>query len=365
MNRSQTLLEQLQQSGISRRGFMKFCATTASLMALPPAMVPAIAKALETAPRPSVIWLSFQECTGCTESLTRSHAPTIEGLIFDAISLDYHHTLQAAAGEAAEAARKAAMKEHRGRYLLVVDGSIPLGNPGFSTIAGVSNLDMLQETAADAAAIIAVGTCAAYGGLPHAAPNPTGAVSVADIVKNKPVVNVPGCPPIPVVITGVLAHFLTFGKLPELDQLGRPLAFYGNNIHDRCYRRPFYERGQFAETFDDEGAKKGWCLYKLGCKGPITYNACATTKWNNGTGFPIEAGHGCLGCSQPDFWDMGGFYKAIAEPTLDPRKAAAFGILGGAALGAASGLLGKNNRDKAHNTHEKVTVDDLHREVSS
>ena len=354
-----TLGEILRQQGVSRRGFLKFCATTASLMALPPSMVPAIAKALENARRPSVIWLSFQECTGCTESLTRSHAPTIEGLIFDAISLDYHHTLQAASGSAAEEAREIAMKENFGNYLLVVDGSIPTANAGYSTIAGVSNLEMLKEVARGAAAIIAVGTCAAYGGLPHARPNPTGAVAVSDVITGKPVVNVPGCPPIPVVITGVLAHFLTFGKLPKLDGLGRPMAFYGNNIHDRCYRRPFYERGQFAETFDDEGARKGWCLYKLGCKGPVTYNACATTKWNNGTSFPIESGHGCLGCSQPDFWDMGGFYHALSEPMGISGGAIAGGVIGGAVLGAASSLLNRNKKAAAHARHEKVTVDDL------
>ena len=354
-----TLGELLRQQGVSRRGFLKFCATTASLMALPPSMVPAIAKALENARRPSVIWLSFQECTGCTESLTRSHAPTIEGLIFDAISLDYHHTLQAASGSAAEEAREIAVKENFGNYLLVVDGSIPTANAGYSTIAGVSNLEMLKEVARGAAAIITVGTCAAYGGLPHASPNPTGAVPVSEVVTDKPLVNVPGCPPIPVVITGVLAHFLTFGKLPELDGLGRPLAFYGNNIHDRCYRRPFYERGQFAETFDDEGARKGWCLYKLGCKGPVTYNACATTKWNNGTSFPIESGHGCLGCSQPDFWDMGGFYHALSEPMGISGSTIAGGVIGGAALGAASGLLNRKKKADAHTRHEKVTVDDL------
>jgi len=365
MNKDLTLSELLEQQGVSRRGFLKFCAATASLMALPPSMVPAIASALEKARRPSVIWLSFQECTGCTESLTRSHAPTVEGLIFDAISLDYHHTLQAAAGSAAEAARMAAMQENHGKYLLVVDGSIPLGNAGFSTIAGVSNLDMLKEVAAGAAAIIAVGTCASYGGLPHAKPNPTGAVSVSDIIKDKAIVNVPGCPPIPVVITGVLTHFLTFGKLPELDDLGRPMAFYGNNIHDRCYRRPFYERGQFAETFDDEGAKKGWCLYKLGCKGPVTYNACATTKWNDGTSFPIESGHGCLGCSQPEFWDMGGFYKALSEPVMDTGQGAAIGLAGGAAVGAAVGVLNKAKQRKAHQSHEIVSVDDLEAEDKS
>ena len=134
------------------------------------------------------------------------------------------------------------------------------------------------------------------------------------LIKDKPIINVPGCPPIPAVITGVLVQYLTFG-LPELDHLGRPMAFYGNSIHDRCYRRPFYDKGLFAQSFDDEGAKKGWCLYKLGCKGPTTYNACATTKWNDGTSFPIESGHPCLGCSEPNFWDAGSFYKALSAPT--------------------------------------------------
>ena len=118
----ETVGDALRRQGVSRRGFLKFCATTASLMALPPAMVPRIAKALETARRPSVIWMSFQECTGCTESLTRSHAPTVEGLIFDAISLDYHHTLQVASGHGAEEAREEAQKENFGNYVLVVDG---------------------------------------------------------------------------------------------------------------------------------------------------------------------------------------------------------------------------------------------------
>lgn len=359
MSEDKSLFDILREQGVSRRGFMKYCAAAASMMALPPAMVPRIAAALEQARRPSVIWLSFQECTGCTESLTRSYSPTIESLIFDAISLDYHHTLQAASGDAAEAAREAAMEENRGNYLLVVDGSIPLANPGYSTIAGVSNLDMLTQTAADAKALIAVGTCAAFGGLPKADPNPTGAVSVSDIIDDKPIINVPGCPPIPMVISGVLLHYLTFGSIPELDELGRPKVFYGNDIHDRCYRRPFYERGQFAESFDDEGAKKGWCLYKLGCKGPVTHNACAVTKWNNGTSFPIESGHGCLGCSEPDFWDMGGFYKPLSTPTIDLDRVAGIALAGGAAVGAAAGAVSASRKRAAVQAHRKVTVDDL------
>jgi hydrogenase small subunit len=359
MANSKTLGESLRRHGVSRRGFLKFCSATASLMALPPTMVPAIAAALEKAQRPSVIWLSFQECTGCTESLTRSHAPTVEGLIFDHISLDYHHTLQVASGDGAEEAREAAMHANEGKYLLVVDGSIPLDNPGYSTIAGISNLQMLEESAKGAAAIIAVGTCAAFGGLPKADPNPTGAVSVSKIIKDKPVINVSGCPPIPTVITGVLAHFLTFGSIPELDQYGRPKVFYGQSIHDRCYRRPFYDKGLFAETFDDEGAKAGWCLYKLGCKGPMTYNACATAKWNQGTSWPVESGHGCLGCSEPDFWDAGGFYNALSIPTSDVSQTVAFGAAAGIALGAAAAGLNYKAKQDAAKNHATVTIDDL------
>lgn len=346
-----TLGEMLQSRGVSRRAFLKFCSAITSLMALPPAAAQQMAAGLAGARRPSVIYLSFQECTGCTESLTRSHSPTLEGLIFDLISLDYHHTLQAAAGEAAERARLQAMEENSGNYLVLVDGAIPLGNPGYSTIAGQSNVDMLTETVAGAAAVVAVGTCASFGGLPKAAPNPTGAVAVGDLVTDKPVINVSGCPPIPVVITGVLAQYLTFG-LPELDVHGRPIAFYGQNIHDRCYRRPFYDRGQFAETFDDEGAKQGWCLYHLGCKGPVTYNACATLKWNEGTSFPIESGHPCLGCSEPDFWDRGGFYKPLAATSWGSWGGIAAAAAAGAAVGAASAMAARSKQKKAREASE-------------
>jgi hydrogenase small subunit len=333
--------------GVSRRGFMKFCATTASLMALPPTLIPTIAEALEKARRPSVIWLPFQECTGCTESLTRSNTPTLESLVFDAISLDYHETLQAAAGHAAEEARETAMQANWGNYLLAVDGSIPLGNPGYSTIGGVSNVDLLKKVAAGAKAIVAIGTCASFGGLPQARPNPTGAVGVSELIKDKPIINISGCPPIPSAITGVLAQYLVFGQLPEMDALGRPKAFFGQTIHDRCYRRPFYERGQFAETFDDEGAKRGWCLFKLGCKGPVTYNACPTVKWNLGTGFPIEAGHGCIGCSEPRFWDAGGFYEPLSTTRWGSWKTVGAAAAAGAAIGAAAALAARARRSGA------------------
>jgi len=352
------LIDYLRLQGISRRGFLKFCAAMTSAMALPPAMIPRVAAALEQARRPSVIWLPFQECTGCTESLTRAHGATLEQLIFEAISLDYQHTLQAAAGAAAEAARQEAMEANFGQYLLVVDGSVPLGNPGFCTIGGRSSVDLLTQAAKGAKAVIAVGTCASFGGIPMANPNPTQAVAVSDIIRDKPIVNVSGCPPIPVVITAVLTQLLTFGTLPELDFLGRPKVFYGESIHDRCYRRPFYERGQFAESFDDEGARKGWCLYKLGCKGPVTYNACATVKWNGGTSFPIEAGHGCIGCAEPGFWDRGGFYDAMSVTRWGSLKDLAIAAGAGAALGAAASALAYRKQAAAIRREKTSTQDE-------
>jgi hydrogenase small subunit len=365
MPADKTLGESLREHGVSRRGFLKFCAATASMMALPPTLAPAIASALEKARRPSVIWLSFQECTGCTESLTRSHSPTVEELILGVISLDYHHTLQAASGDAAEQAREQAMKENFGKYLVVVDGSLPgpESNPGYSTIAGHSNLQILEETLEGAAAVVAVGTCAAFGGLPKADPNPTGAVAVQDVVKDRPVINVSGCPPVPMVITGVLAHYLTFGQIPELDQYGRPRAFFGQSIHDRCYRRPFYDKGLFAETFDDEGAQKGWCLYRLGCKGPMAYNACATMRWNAGTSWPIEAGHPCLGCSEPGFWDAGGFYNALSVPTGNTTGALLGAGIAGVIAGGAAAALSKKKNEQDESERETVKIEELEQKL--
>ena len=316
------LQRHLRNHGMSRRAFLKFTAGMASALALSPAEAINFASRLERAYRPSVVWLSFQECTGCTESLTRSHAPTIEDLIFDYISLDYHHTLQAAAGYGAEQAREAAIEQHHGKYLLVVDGSVPLAMDGAcSTIAGRTNLDILQECVDGAAAVIAIGTCATFGGLPAANPNPTQAAGVDELmqtgrVSRRKLINIPGCPPLPIAISSVIAHFLAYDRFPLLDEQKRPLAFYSNTVHERCSRYHFFQQEKFAETFDDEGARKGWCLYKLGCKGPTTHNACTVYKWNRGTSSPIDSGHGCIGCSEPGFWDRGPFYTSLDNMVL-------------------------------------------------
>ncbi|MEP6548923.1 MAG: hydrogenase small subunit [Gammaproteobacteria bacterium] len=348
MTRGNTELvgEILLRHGISRRSFIKYCTAAASAMALPPGMGAVMAEQLRQAPRPSVVYLSFQECTGCLESLTRSFAPTIESLIFDVISLDYDDTLMAAAGEAAEAARTKAMHDNFGKYVLVVDGSVPTGaGGGYCTAGGRSSVDILREAAKGAAAIVCVGTCSAFGGIPFADPNPTDAWPVSAIVGDKPIINVSGCPPIPEVITGTLLQFVTTGKIPDLDEHRRPKSFFGTSIHDRCYRRPFYDQGKFAKSFDDEGARNGWCLFELGCKGPTTYNSCATIKWNGGTSFPIESGHPCLGCAEPNFWDKGSFYSPLSAPAwgkagqstpLEILEIAGAAAAAGAVLGVAS-----------------------------
>ncbi|MBF0284535.1 MAG: hydrogenase small subunit [Magnetococcales bacterium] len=346
-----------ERTGLSRRGFAQLCAWLAATMTLTSGGVGRVAEALAAAPRPPVIWLHFQECTACSESLLRAHYPTAEQLILNLISLDYHETLMAAAGKQAEEARRATMKNAKGKYLLVVEGAIP-ARP-FCRIGGQDAEAILKECAADAAAVIAVGSCASFGGLPAAEPNPTQARSVAGLIGKKPLVAIPGCPPQPAVMAAVLAHYLTLGRLPALDQLHRPKAFYADSIHDRCYRRPFYDRGQFAASFDDEGARKGWCLFKLGCKGPVTHNACATLKWNEGVSFPIQSGHGCLGCSEPHFWDNGSFYAPLSTPIGESGLSTGVAAAAGATLGAALAGGYRKVIDQARSEARPVTLDDL------
>jgi hydrogenase small subunit len=326
---------------VNRRAFLKFCALTASLLALPSVAARLLAEgldqSLERGKRLPLVWLSFQECTGCTESLTRSSAPSIERLLFELISLDYHHTLQAAAGAAAEQAREATLRAHAGKLLLVVDGSVPTALDGAcSTIAGEDNLSLLKRCLAAAEAVLAVGTCASFGGLPAAAPNPTGAMGIAELMDRglaprRPLINLPGCPPIPEVMSAVLAHRVAFGSFPELDAQGRPLAFYGETVHERCSRRGHFEAGRFARTFDDAGARAGWCLLELGCKGPVTHNACSTLRWN-GVSNPVESGHPCLGCGEPGFWDRSSFYQPIESHALLATKPGETSTQRGAAL---------------------------------
>jgi hydrogenase small subunit len=370
----ETIYEEMKRNGVSRRDFLKFCGMLVGAMGLstlppveasgmppellkPDATIGLVAHALQTQPRVPVIWLEFQDCAGCTEALTRSHDPSLVNLILNTISVDYHETLFAAAGIQAEEAKQSAMKKYAGKYVLVVEGSVsPVDGQVYCTIGGKGSLDLIKEAAANAFAVIATGNCASFGGLPKANPNPTGAVGVTEVVKDKPVINIPGCPAIPDVFTGTLVTLLVLGGLPELDSLNRPKAFYSNTIHDRCLRRPFYEAGKFADSFDDEGARQGWCLYKLGCKGPTTYNACATLKWDAGLSFPVQSGHPCLGCSEPNFWDGGGFYQGQSAPLIRPL-ATTVGAAAVAGVVVGAGVAVTNQAQKKRSKVDMVQTD--------
>jgi hydrogenase small subunit len=343
-----------------RREFLQFCTTVAATLGLPAGAEAAVAKAVESAKRPPVIWLHFQECTGCSESLLRAEHPTLEKLILDVISLDYHETLMAAAGHQAEAARKASMAANKGKYILVIEGAIPTKQNGiYCKVGGHTAIDITKECAADAAAVIAIGSCASWGGMPSADPNPTGASSVAEVL-GKPVVTIPGCPPNPYNFLATAVHFLTFGTLPAVDKLGRPLFAYGRLIHENCERRAHFDAGRFAMAFGDEGHRKGYCLYKLGCKGPETYANCPTLGFGDAgeSNWPVGCGAPCFGCSEKGV----GFTKPIhsmakminvVPPLQYPRieepigkgsnfaSAAALAAIAGAAAGGAA-MLAKN-----------------------
>jgi hydrogenase small subunit len=357
-----TIWEQARSKGVSRREFLGACAWLTALLGLPHSSVGEVIKALETKPRLPVVWFHFQECTCCSESFIRSSHPTVADLVLDKISLDYTETLQAAAGHQAEAALHDTMKNHRGEYLMLVEGSVPTGANGvYCCIAGRTALDIVQEAAAGAKAVINWGSCACNGCVQGAHPNPTQAKPIKDIVSGVPMINVPGCPPIAEVMTGTIVHLLAFDRIPQLDGLGRPKAFYSRRVHDTCYRRPNYDAGLFVNSWDDENAKRGYCLYKMGCRGPVTYNACGVMRWNGGVSFPIQSGHGCIGCSEAQFWDNGPFYQHLPsfpgfgiETTADKVGAVAAGVtLAGVAVHAIS-----TNLRKRHLIQEEIQTSD-------
>jgi len=354
-----------QHLGMNRRDFMKFCTGVAATMGLSGGAAVKMAHAVANPQRPPVIWLSGQQCTGCTETLLRSHHPTLETLILDMISLDYNETLSTPAGNLAEEARHASMKENWGKYLLIVDGSIPTRDGGvYCKIAGRTIAEHVAEAAEGAVAVISMGSCAAWGGIPSSDPNPTEARSVQELIQGKtsiqpanlaaisgkPIINIPGCPPNPHNVLSVALHFVTFGTLPELDEQNRPKFAYGRLIHENCERRPHFDAGRFAIEFGDEGHRQGWCLYKLGCKGPMTHANCPAIEFGDvgGGAWPIGVGAPCFGCTEKGV----GFSMPIhsladvkthspANPFPDVNEPVGDGASAGAAalLGAVGGAI--------------------------
>jgi hydrogenase small subunit len=306
-----TLGENLARAGVKRRDFLAFCGALAGLFAVgagkaygeetPVVTGEDVANALEAVTKPNVVWLQLQECTGCIESALRSGGTTVEEVVLQLLSVNYNEAIMAAAGTAAE---EALAETNKTDHILVVNGSVPTKDGGiYCTIGGKTAESILRESAENATAILAVGACAVWGSVQASRPNPTGAVGVDSIIKNKPVINVAGCPPIGEVITATVAYILTHGTTPKTDAEGRPLFAYDQRIHDSCPRRAHFDAGQYVRTFDDEGARSGWCLYEVGCKGPSTFSACPIIQWNMHTNWPVGAGHPCIGCTEKNFYD--------------------------------------------------------------
>jgi hydrogenase small subunit len=324
-----------------------------ALLALPQAMTPQIVKALEDPKRkPVVVWLEFQDCAGNTESMLRSSHPTVADVVLDVVSWEYHETIMAGAGHQAEAVLER-VRTGSDPYVLIVEGSIPTADGGvYCTIGGKTAVQHLQEMAANAALVVAVGACAWDGGFPRL--GPTGAVGVGDIIGNKPLVNLGGCPHNPANTAATLVHYLTFGKAPALDSYNRPLFAYGHLIHDQCERRAHFDAGRFVDAWGDAGPRAGWCLYKMGCKGPqATYN-CPIVRWNDGTNWPIGAGHGCIACASPRFWErMSPFYDRLPDVKMFSvdvdAQTIGLGAVGFVAVGTAihaGGVVARRARER-------------------
>jgi hydrogenase small subunit len=346
--------EQPTIGGVSRRRFLKFCTVMAAGMGLPLTAGERMAEAVASPKRPPVIWISGQGCTGCTETLLRPTHPSLENLLLNLISLDYNETLNSGAGHQAESYLHKSIEENSGKFVLVIEGSIPTKDGGiYCKVAGRPFLDIATDYADKAGAIIAIGSCAAWGGIPSSNPNPTGAKGAPEVLQGKTVLSVPGCPPNGYNFLSTVVYYLTYSKLPELDKLGRPKFAYGRLIHENCERRPHFDAGRFAEEFGDEGHQRGYCLYKLGCKGPVTYNNCSTLQFNDVGTWPVNTGHPCFGCSEhnvgfhvPQFVEADLSKESLYTPAATPASvhyerggsvSAGAAALAGAAVGAVAG----------------------------
>lgn len=347
-----TIGEQLRKAGIPRRDFLEFCtklmiAAPIGLAITKQAWAGEVAAELEKVRRPSVVWLEFQDCTGCTETLLRTSRPSVDELIFNVISLDYHETLMPGAGKQAEKALRDATEGKEGKYFVVCEGSIPTKDNGnYLKIAGRTGIDVLQDIGGKAAAIIAMGSCASWGGIPSAGDNPTGAVGVSELVRGVPIVNLPGCPPNPYTLIGTILEIMRTGAPPQLDAELRPKFAYDRVIHEQCPRRAHFDSGRFAQVFGDEGHRQGWCLYKLGCKGPDTHASCSVRQFNEVPDvWPIGIGAPCVGCTEKSvafkvpIFDRASVYN-YAPPSTYPAISTSQGRPASIASGVAGLFVG-------------------------
>jgi hydrogenase small subunit len=293
---------------ITRRQFLKICAGTGAAFSVSGSLIPEIVSALEKAAagNPPVLWIQGGGCTGCSVSLLNTVHPSIAEVLLKIISLKFHPTAMASSGELALEYLYKTAEKYKGKYFLVIEGTIPTGadgkycRPGELKGKEITFAEMTKDLGTKAAAVLAVGQCATYGGIPAAEPNPTGSKGSMDFFKDEeiktPIINIPGCPPHPDWMVGTIAHVLMFG-IPELDEDGRPKMFYGTLVHDHCPYRSYYDEQKFAKSFGEEG-----CRVELGCKGPESYSDCWKRGWNNNVNWCIHNSL-CLGCTQPGFPD--------------------------------------------------------------
>lgn len=304
---------------LSRRDFVKLCTGTVAGIGISQMFHPAVKEVFAqvlSGERPPVFWVQGQGCTGCTMTLLNNVHPGIAELLLKVINLEFHPTVMGHEGEGAYEHLLRIAAETKGKYIVAVEGAIPVKKDGRYCViaeAGHKEITMvsaMKEIAGNAAAMISVGTCSAYGGIPAARNNITGATSLRDFLKKEgiktPVINVPGCPPHPdwIVGTAVLAiHSLATNTLDafvksELDMVGRPKAFYGRNVHMNCPYRDKFDEGKMSETMTD----KSGCRYLLGCKGPTSACDSFERMWNNRSNWCINNAT-CIGCTSPNFPD--------------------------------------------------------------
>lgn len=264
-----------------------------------------------------VLWVQAGTCTGCSVSVLNSVSPTIKNVLIDEVipgkhvNLKFQATVMAGQGDAVLEVLEDTSRKNKGGYVLVVEGAIPTKDGGMYGTLGEKDgkaLPMaprIEALCKDALAILALGTCAAYGGIAAGKPNPGGYIGVDAMLKargiNKPLINLPGCPPHPDWFVGTVASVLLLGlpKPEALDEHKRPKSFYGYLIHENCPRRAYFDEGKFARKFGEPG-----CLNELGCKGPVTHADCSLRLWNHGTNWCIGAGSPCIGCCEPGFPDL-------------------------------------------------------------
>ncbi|MDJ0781274.1 MAG: hydrogenase small subunit [Desulfosarcinaceae bacterium] len=291
----------MEQHRMNRRSFLKYCGGIAATLGLSQAMVPQIVRALTTDNRPPVIWLHFAECTGCSEAFLRATDPGVADILLDVLNVTYHETIQVACGEKAEHNRDQTVADYAGEFICVVEGAIPTANNGaYGMIGGRTMLDIAQTVIPQAKHTIALGTCAAYGGLPAAAPNPTGAKGVKDAIGVS-TINITGCPPHPMNLVATITSYLLNNQMPALRSDGRPYFCHGDTIHSGC-------------------PTPHGCMEGYNCKGPRTYNNCHQQAYNEES-WCIQVEHQCIGCSEPGFWDAHApFYNPMWVPMFSTYR---------------------------------------------